>query len=353
MGRVRRLCGFIVLVVLSAPLARAEMDAGVPSAPVRPAATPKPQPAANQDELGVANATASSTYGQKAERLVASNTIDGNVATVWKPDPKKKSPQWIQLDFGDRVQIDRCTIRLASQAAGLGTDAESMQAKLVLADKKSVAVDGFAATSATPIDVAVGGKTSRTIRLVIDGGPHLPAELGVAELSCFGTRKLELSPREQSDQLDQKYEKEHKGRSRPRPRVPSDCRTEKVSDEFLNSENGMPIVYSQTLVAYYASCGSPCGYSVFVDCPSGKVSESHWIPIAVDPDRELLLNGETKLTVRSIFTDEVLKTLDRPAFKAAVDLSYFVDARFLPSGALKLWYADLRGRPVVEVVTVP
>jgi hypothetical protein len=61
-------------------------------------------------------------------------------------------------------------------------------------------------------------------------------------------------------------------------------------------------------------------------------------PIALDPDRELLLNGESKSTVRSIFTGEVVKSIERPAFKPAIDLSNFVDARFLPSGALKLWY---------------
>ena len=209
MGHVRRSCGLIIIVGSFSPLARAEIDAGVQAAPVRSIPAPTSQPAANQDELGIANATASSTYGPKSERLVASNAIDGDVATVWKPDPKKKSPQWIQLDFGDRVQIGRCTVRLAAPAAGAaaGADTESMQAKLVLADKKSVAVDGFATTSPTPFDIAVGGKTSRTIRLVISGGSHLPPELAVAELSCFGMRKLEMSPRAQTIQLDEKYEK--------------------------------------------------------------------------------------------------------------------------------------------------
>jgi hypothetical protein len=188
---------------------------------------------------------------------------------------------------------------------------------------------------------------------LISGRPPFPADLGVAEFSCFGTRKLEVSPRDQNIQLDEKYQKDHKGRSRPRPRVPSDCRTENVSDEFLEAQNGGATVHSSTLVEYYASCGSPCGYSVFVDCVSGKVSGSHWIPIAVDADRELLLNGESKLTVRSIFTGEVVKTIDRPGFKGMGDLSDFVDARFLPNGDLKLWYRDVRGRSVVEVVTVP
>jgi hypothetical protein len=83
------------------------------------------------------------------------------------------------------------------------------------------------------------------------------------------------------------------------------------------------------------------------------VSGSHWIPIAVDPERELLLNGGSKLTVRWIFGGEVVKTIDRPGFKGTGDLSYYVDARFLPNGSLKLWYRDVRGRTVVEVVPVP
>jgi hypothetical protein len=124
-----------------------------------------------------------------------------------------------------------------------------------------------------------------------------------------------------------------------------------VPEAFLD---GSVTTRSPSLVDFYSSCGSPCGYSVFVDCASGRVSESFWIPIAVDPDRQYLLNGEgNRLTVRSIFDDEVVKTIDRPAFKRSADLSYAVDGRFLPSGALKLWYDDLRGNPVVETVAVP
>jgi hypothetical protein len=311
------------------------------------------EPPASHDELGVANVTASSVQGRKAGRLVASNAIDGDATTVWRPDPKRKSPHWIQLDFGEGVPIDRCSIRLAPPAGteSSSAPAEGLQAKLVLANKSTVVVGGLTVAAIQPFDIAVGGKTSRTVRLVIDGGAAAPPDLGVAELSCFGQRKLEASPRDQKLRLDEKYAKEHGGRFRPRPRVPADCRTENVPPSFLHADIGGPTVHSPTLVEYYASCGSPCGYSVFVDCSSGKVSESHWIPIAVDPDRDHLLNAESgKLTVRSIFGNEVAKTIDRPAFKPLADLASAVDGRFLASGALKLWYPDLRGNPVVETI---
>jgi hypothetical protein len=308
---------------------------------------------ARHDELGVANVAASSVSGKKAGRLAARNAIDGDAATAWRPDPKHRSPQWLQLDFGDRVSIDHCSIRLLSPASAepATVAAEALAAKLVLSNKFAVAVAGLAPTAQQPIDSVVGGRTSRTVRLVVGGSSPLPPGFAVAEFSCFGVRKLEASPRSQQQALDQKYEQEHRGRFRPRPRVPLGCRTENVPDGFLHADTGGPTVHSVTLVEYYASCGSPCGHSVFVDCTSGKVSEPHFIPIAVDSNHDLLLNADSgKLTVRSIFTNEVVKTIERPAFKPLADLSNAVDGRFSADGTLRLWYTDLRDNPVVELV---
>jgi hypothetical protein len=315
----------------------------------------QPAPAANPPasaELGIANVTASSVGSQGNKKTTAVNAIDGDPETAWRPNLLKKGPQWIQLDFGDKVRIDRCTLRLSAPRVEPADLPSELRASLVLANKSHIEVAGFVPAAGQPLEVLVGGKSSRTVRLLVSNGPRqaLP-DLALAEFSCFGTPRSESSPRERERELARAYEKQHPGRARPQRKVPPNCKVDGVPESFSRAENGAVIVHGESLVEYYASCGSPCGYSVFVDCLSGRVSEPRWIPIAVNPDQETLLNAKgARLRVSGIFDGEDLGTIDRPAFKRAADLSSAVDGLFLPNGALRLWYTDLRDHPVVETM---
>ncbi len=88
-----------------------------------------PKSADGPAELGIATVSASSVGNRGGKKAV--NAIDGDVGTVWQPNPRKKGPQWLQIDLGDRLRIDRCTIRMAPPAADAPEASSEERASLV------------------------------------------------------------------------------------------------------------------------------------------------------------------------------------------------------------------------------
>ncbi|QRK11610.1 hypothetical protein JQX13_16975 [Archangium violaceum] len=101
-------------------------------------------------------------------------------------------------------------------------------------------------------------------------------------------------------------------------------------------------------------CGSPCGYSTFVDVNSGRTSPTFWLPLAIDAERQrvaLSTRGQQPIRIVGMFDAKEWMLIRRP-LEPTGELSNLMEASF-SDGQLDLSYTDRRGNAVRETVEVP
>ncbi|WNG43095.1 hypothetical protein F0U60_02530 [Archangium minus] len=101
-------------------------------------------------------------------------------------------------------------------------------------------------------------------------------------------------------------------------------------------------------------CGSPCGYSTFVDVNSGRTSPTFWLPLAVDAERQrvaISTRGQLPIRIVDMFDGKEWMLIRRP-LEPTGEISNLVEASF-SDGQLDLSYTDRRGNSVRETVEVP
>ncbi|MCP3142968.1 hypothetical protein [Pyxidicoccus xibeiensis] len=101
-------------------------------------------------------------------------------------------------------------------------------------------------------------------------------------------------------------------------------------------------------------CGNPCGYSTFVDVKGGRTSDTFWLPLGVDAERErVAVSTEASMPIRIVgmFDGREWKVIRRPAGDA-LELSHIAEVTFA-GDRLRLKYSDRRWQEVEEDVELP
>ncbi|MDG4794926.1 discoidin domain-containing protein [Micromonospora sp. WMMD1082] len=161
-------------------------------------------PAAQLAELEVYGATGSSSTNLAAGRsmsssghsdvYVAANANDGNQGSYWE-STNNAFPQWIQVDLGATVTVDRLVLKLPG-GWGARTQTLTVQGSTNGSSFSTlVASAGYAFTPAAnnTVTVTVGATSTRHIRLLITANTAWPAGQ-LSELEVYGPATGDTQP---------------------------------------------------------------------------------------------------------------------------------------------------------------
>ncbi|NUT33489.1 MAG: Secreted glycosyl hydrolase [Hamadaea sp.] len=138
---------------------------------------------------GGANLAAGKTMSESShsQSYAAANANDGNQGTYWE-SANNAFPQWLQVDLGASVSVNRVVVKLPTGGWGARTQTIEVQGSATGSSFTTIqAATGYAfdPAQANTVTITFGATTTRYVRLVITANTGWPAGQ-VAEFEVYG-----------------------------------------------------------------------------------------------------------------------------------------------------------------------
>ncbi|MFL6078253.1 MAG: discoidin domain-containing protein, partial [Mycobacteriales bacterium] len=134
------------------------------------------------------------TASSSTQTYTPGNVTDGNQASYWESD-NNAFPQWIQVDLGSSVSVDKLVLKLPTGGWGARTETLSVQASTDNANFATiVASAGYAFDgTANTVTVNLSATTTRYVRLNITANTGWPAGQ-LSEFEVYGPTSGDTQP---------------------------------------------------------------------------------------------------------------------------------------------------------------